>query len=112
MVLLNVQMRLDRTLLKQFKSMLDCLNNFGITLKNLQVFVSSYIVKEDEEISPFQKTIFESSSVVFDEYVFGVLNLLKRIDRGNIPHYFDTYLNEKFIFFLINFRHQRCHLLK
>ena len=125
-------------------------------LKNLQVSVSSYIVKEGEEISPFQKlygckpnielicsfgchafvhiprknrtklmpkahpviylgpsekingyilynpvkkTIFESSSVVFDEYVFGVLNLLKRIDRRNIPHYFDTYLNEKFIDF-------------
>ena len=49
---------------------------------------------------PVKKTIFESSSVVFDKYVFGVLNLLKRIDRGNIPHYFDTYLNEKFIDFL------------
>ena len=48
---------------------------------------------------PVKKTIFESSSVVFDEYVFGVLNLLKRIDRGNIPHYFDTYLNEKFVDF-------------
>ena len=46
-----------------------------------------------------KKTIFESSSVVFDEYVFGVSNLLKLIDRGNIPHYFDTYLNEKFIDF-------------
>ena len=49
---------------------------------------------------PVKKTIFESSSVVFDEYVFGVLNLLKCIDRGNIPHYFNTYLNEKFIDFL------------
>ena len=48
---------------------------------------------------PVKKTIFESSSVVFDEYVFGVSNLLKHIDRGNIPHYFDTYLNEKFIDF-------------
>ena len=48
---------------------------------------------------PVKKTIFESSSVVFDEYVFGVSNLLKRIDRGNIPHYFDTYLNEKFVDF-------------
>ena len=49
---------------------------------------------------PVKKTIFESSSVIFDEYVFGVLNLLKHIDRRNIPHYFDTYLNEKFIDFL------------
>ena len=48
---------------------------------------------------PVKKTIFESSSVVFNEYVFGVLNLLKCIDRGNIPHYFNTYLNEKFIDF-------------
>ena len=48
---------------------------------------------------PVKKTIFESSSVVFDEYVFGVSNLLKCIDRGNIPHYFNTYLNEKFIDF-------------
>ena len=48
---------------------------------------------------PVKKTIFESSSVVFDKYVFGVSNLLKRIDRGNIPHYFDTYLNEKFVDF-------------
>ena len=37
MVLLNVQMKLDGTLLKQFKSTLNCLNNFGIILKNLQV---------------------------------------------------------------------------
>ena len=37
--------------------------------------------------------------MIFDKYVFGVLNLLKCIDRGNIPHYFDTYLNEKFIDF-------------
>ena len=37
--------------------------------------------------------------MVFDEYVFGVSNLLKHIDRGNIPHYFDTYLNEKFVDF-------------
>ena len=49
---------------------------------------------------PVKRTIFESSSVVFDEYVFGVSNLLKCIDRGNIPHYFDTYLNEKFVDFL------------
>ena len=49
---------------------------------------------------PVKKTIFESSSVIFDEYVFGVLNLLKHIDRRNISHYFDTYLNEKFVDFL------------
>ena len=49
--------------------------------------------------NPVKKTIFESSSVIFDEYVFGVSNLLKHIDRGNIPHYFNTYLNEKFIDF-------------
>ena len=49
---------------------------------------------------PVKKSIFESSNVVFDEYVFGVLNLLKCIDTGNIPHYFNTYLNEKFIDFL------------
>ena len=48
---------------------------------------------------PVKKTIFESSSVVFDEYVFDVSNLLKCIDRGNILHYFNTYLNEKFIDF-------------
>ena len=48
---------------------------------------------------PVKKTIFESSSVVFDEYVFDVSNLLKRIDKGNIPHYFDTYLNEKSLIF-------------
>ena len=57
--------------------------------------INSYILYD-----PVKKTIFESSSVVFDEYIFGVSNLLKRIDRGNIPHYFDTYLNEKFIDFL------------
>ena len=132
------------------------LEQFWNYVEKLASVVSSYIVKEGEEISPFQKlygckpnielicpfgcyafthipwknrtklmpkacpviylgpsekingyilydpvkkTIFESSSVIFDEYVFGVLNLLKCIDRGNIPHYFDTYLNEKFIDF-------------
>ena len=49
---------------------------------------------------PVKKTIFESSSMIFDKYVFGVLNLLKHINRRNIPHYFNTYLNEKFIDFL------------
>ena len=57
--------------------------------------INNYILYD-----PVKKTIFESSSVVFDEYVFGVSNLLKCINRGNIPHYFDTYLNKKFIDFL------------
>ena len=61
---------------------------------NLSEKINGYILYD-----PIKKTIFESSSMVFDEYVFGVLNLLKHIDRGNIPHYFDTYLNEKFIDF-------------
>ena len=56
--------------------------------------INGYILDD-----PVKKTIFESSSVVFDEYVFGVSNMLKRIDRGNIPHYFDEYLNEKFVDF-------------